>query len=263
MTLAAIGDQAAFAAALLDAGRPCPPGLRAWNGSDPAARLAVYRNNVVSSLIDALADTFPVVQQLVGEAFFRAMAGVFARQSPPRTCILAHYGEGFAEFIEQLEPARAVPYLADMARLELARVQAYHASDVEPVSSEALTLALASGDRIGELRLVCHPSVTVMQSPYAVASLWAAHQTKGDLGMIDLGRGEAAIVLRQNLDVLTLRLPPGAAEFVAAIQRGRGLGEAASAAVIATADFDLSATLALLLGHGALTSIHLPQSQPS
>ena len=79
MTLAAVGSQAAFAAALLYPARPCPPGLHAWNGSDPAARLAVYRNNVVSSLIDALADTFPVVQQLVGEEFFRAMAGVFAR----------------------------------------------------------------------------------------------------------------------------------------------------------------------------------------
>ena len=53
-------NEARFAAALLDSRQGCPAGLRTWNGSDPAARLAVYRNNVVSSLIDALADTFPV-----------------------------------------------------------------------------------------------------------------------------------------------------------------------------------------------------------
>ena len=76
--LATARAQSAFADALLDPARPCPPGLRTWNGSDPARRLAVYRNNVVSSLIDALADTFPVVQRLVGTEFFRAMAGVFA-----------------------------------------------------------------------------------------------------------------------------------------------------------------------------------------
>jgi hypothetical protein len=263
MTAAAICGQAAFAAALLDPARPCPPGLRAWNGSDPTARLAVYRNNVISSLIDALADTFPVVQQLVGEAFFRAMAGVFARQSPPRSSILAHYGEGFAEFIEQFEPAQSVPYLADMAHLERARVHAFHACDAEPVTSEALALALASGERVGELRLGCHPSVSVVQSAFAVASLWAAHQTEGDLGAIDVGRAEAALVLRHNLDVHLLRLPPGAAAFVAAIQRGLGLGKAANAAEEVTAAFDLSATLALLLGQGALTSIHLPASQAS
>ncbi len=252
--------QAVFAAALLDPNQPCPPGLRAWNGSDPSARLAVYRNNVVSSLVDALVDTFPVAQELVGEAFFRAMAAVFVRQYPPRSRILAHYGEGFAEFIEQFEPARPVPYLADVARLELAYVRAYHAADADPVSGEAIGLALASGDRMAELCLVCHPSVTVLNSPYAVVSLWAAHQGEGDLGAVDPDHAETAIVLRRNLDVVVLRLPPGAAEFVAAIQQGRRLGDAADAAMNATAAFDLSASLTLLMNHGALTSIHLPRS---
>lgn len=258
MTPAGHCGQAAFAAALLDPSQPCPAGLKAWNGSDPTARLAVYRNNVVSSLIDALADTFPVAQELVGEAFFRAMAGVFARQAPPRSRILAHYGEGFAEFVEGFEPARSVPYLADVARLELAYVRAYHAADAEPVSGEVIGLALASGDRMADLCLVCHPSVTVLRSSYAVVSLWAAHQGQGDLGALDPDHAEAAIVLRQNLDVVVLRLPPGAAEFVAAIQQGDCLGDAAGAAMNATAAFDLSATLALLTSHGALTSIDLP-----
>ena len=259
MTPAATCNQAAFAAALLDPNRPCPPGLRAWNGSDPTARLAVYRNNVVGSLIDALADTFPVTQELLGEAFFRAMAGVFARQAPPGSHILAHYGEGFAEFIEGFEPARSVPYLADMARLELAYVRAYHAADAEPVASEGVGLALASGERIGELLLACHPSVTVLSSAYAIVSLWAAHQGEGDLGAVDPDHGEAALVLRQNLDVLVLRLPPGAAEFLAAIQHGECLGDAAAAAMNTASAFDLSASLTLLMSHGALTSIQLPR----
>ena len=259
MTPAAVCGQTAFSAALLDASLPCPTGLKAWNGSDPTRRLAVYRNNVVASLIDALADTFPVVQELVGVAFFRAMAGVFVRRAPPRSRILAYYGSGFAEFIEGFEPARSVPYLADMARLELARVRAYHAADAEAVASEVVGLALASGDRIGELCFVCHPSAVVLHSAYAVVSLWAAHQGEGDLGAIDTDRGEAALVVRQGLDVLVLRLPPGAAEFVAAIQRGDCLGAAAGTALNAAAAFDLSASLALLLSHGALTSIHLPR----
>ena len=263
MTTASIPGQAAFTAALLDPALPCPPGLRAWNGSDPKPRLAVYRNNLVGSLIDALADTFPVAQELVGEAFFRAMAGVFVRQAPPRSRILAHYGEGFAEFVEQFEPARPVPYLADVARLELAYVRAYHAADAEPVSSEVVGLALASGDRMGDLRLVCHPSVTVLSSRYAVVSLWAAHQGTGDLGAVDPDSGEAAIVLRQKLDVVVLRLPPGAVEFVAASQQGHRLGDAAASAMHADAAFDLSATLALLMRHGALTAIDLPRRRLS
>ena len=255
--------QTDFAAALLDPQTPCPPGLEVWNGSDPTARLAVYRNNVVSSLIDALADTFPVVQELVGEAFFRAMASVFVRQAPPRSRVLAGYGEAFPAFIGQFDPARPVPYLADVARLELARVRAYHAADAEPVADQTVSVAMASGDRIGELRLVCHPSVTVVDSAYAVVSLWAAHQDERDLSTLDPDIGEAAIVLRDGLDVLVLPLPPGAATFVAAILNGDRLAEAAGAAMTAASDFDLSTTLALLLRHGALTSIHLSRSHLS
>ena len=57
-----MNGQQAFVAALFDAELPPPTGLTAWNGSDPATRFAVYRNNVVVSLIDALADTYPVTQ---------------------------------------------------------------------------------------------------------------------------------------------------------------------------------------------------------
>ena len=256
-------DQAAFAAALTDPGRTCPEGLRAWNGSDPAVRLAVYRNNVVSSLIDALADTFPVAQELVGVEFFRAMAGVFVRRAPPRSRILAHYGEGFPAFVEGFGPARSVPYLADVARLEFARVRAHHAADADPVSADAVSLALASAERIGELRLVCHPSLAVVASRFAIVSLWAAHQGHGELSAVDPDAAESALVLRQGLDVLVLSLPSGAAGFIAAVQRGAPLGDAAANAAIDDPGFDLSATLTLLLGRGALTSIHLSRRSDS
>ena len=254
-----VASQGDIVAALLDPRLPCPAGIVAWNGSDPAVRLAVHRNNVVSSLVDALAETFPVVQELVGDVFFRAMAAVFVRTSPPRSRVLAHYGEDFAAFIEGFEPARSVPYLADMARLEMARVHAYHAADAEPVSAEAVAMATACGDRIGELRLVCHPSVSVLACAHAVVSLWAAHQGDGELGAIDPDAGESALVVRKHLDVLVLKLPPGAVEFVRAMQQDLGLGTAVAVATNAAPEFDLSSTLGLLMGQGALTSIHLPR----
>ena len=177
------GGQSDLAAALLDPDRACPDGLCTWNGSDPTARLAVHRNNVVSSLVDALAATFPVVQELVGETFFRAMAGVFVRCSPPRSRVLAYYGQDFPPFVAQFGPAQTVPYLSDVARLEAARVRAYHAADAAPVSAEAVGLAMAAGsERLGELHLTLHPSLSTVESRHGVVSLWAAHQGEGGLG---------------------------------------------------------------------------------
>jgi Putative DNA-binding domain len=250
--------QAAFAAALLDPERPGPAGLRTWNGSDPATRLAVHRNNVIGSLIGALADTFPVTQELVGEPFFRAMAGVFVRAEPPRTRILAHYGAGFADFIARFEPAASLPYLPDVARLEVARVRAFHAADADPVTDDAVARALEQADRADTLRLALHPSVSVLSSDFAMVSLWAAHQGDGDLAAIDVDRGEHALVLRQQLEVLVLDVRPGAAAFVHVLGSGLPVAGAASAALAADAGFDLVATLALCLKHGAITSIELP-----
>jgi hypothetical protein len=263
MTSAGAANQADFAAALLDPALACPPGLHAWNGSDAGARLAVHRNNVICSLVDALAETFPVVQELVGVEFFRAMAAVFVRQFPPRSRVLAAYGQEFPGFVEQFEPARSEPYLADMARLEMARVRAYHAADAAPIASEHVRLALASGERVAELCVFCHPSVSVVSSRYAVVSLWAAHQDGSDLDAIDLDHPEDAIVLRAALDVLVLRLPSGAAAFVNSLRLGGSLGAAAGAAVMAAPGFDLAATFGLLVKHGALISIHLPGRQLS
>jgi hypothetical protein len=245
-------NASAFAAALLDPALPCPPGFVTWNGSDPARRFAVYRNNVIVSLVDALAETFPVVQALVGPEFFRAMAASFVRQTPPHAPALAHYGLGLAAFIEGFEPARPLPYLPDMARLEHARVRAYHAADAECVSAEVLRQALARPERLAALRLVCHPSVQVVRSCHAVVSLWAAHQLDGaDLPDPHAGP-EAALVLRDGLDVLVLPVDERVAAFVGALLQGKPLAEAAAGAPGA----DLPQALGMLARHGALGSVH-------
>jgi hypothetical protein len=255
----------AWVAALLDPGLPCPPGLRAWNGSDPVARLAVHRNNMLASLVDGLAATFPVVQALVGEAFFRAMAAVFVRAAPPVSPVLAGYGGGLPDFIASFGPARGLPYLADVARLEFARVQAFHAADAPVLTAQAAAAALAHGERIGELRLVCHPAWQLLRSSHPIVALWAAHQADGEgsaddcrLAAIDLDQAECALVLRPGLEVHVLALGPGAAAFADALGRQVCLADAAGAAAAADTGFELAATLSLLLAQGALVAMTLP-----
>lgn len=242
-----MSNQTVFASALLNPDLPCPPGLRTWNGSDPATRFAVYRNNVVVSLIDALADTYPVVQALVGEEFFRAMAGVFARAHPPRSRVMAYYGDSFAEFIAAFAPAASVPYLADVARLEMARVLAYHAADAVPVATDALHAALVDPQQLETLRLVLHPSVQVITSEFAVLSIWAEHQTATSAPPLDPDVAQTVLVYRNALTVDSRELATGAAVFVTVLQSGHSLLDAADAASSNDSDFDLTPTLALLL----------------
>jgi hypothetical protein len=246
-----MSTQTVFAQALLQPGQPCPDGLRTWNGSDPTLRLAVYRNNVVVSLVDALAATFPVVQALVGEEFFRAMAAVFVRAQPPSSRILAWYGAGLADFIAAFEPAAGLPYLADVARLEMARVRAYHAADVAAVPPEALQAALSQPERLAYLRLGLHPSLQVLASPYAVFSLWAAHQGTLALASVDPHHAETALVYRHAMQVESMACSPATGRFIQALLQGEGLLAAASA----DAALDLPTTLAYLIRQQLVTHI--------
>ena len=251
-------NQAAFATALLDPKLPCPAGLTAWNGSDPTRRLAVYRNNVVVSLVDALADTFPVTQQLVGEDFFRAMARSFVQHSPPTSPVMAFYGEALPDFIAEFGPARSLPYLADMAKLEMARVRACHAADAPVMTQADIYLALSSAHHPGDMQIVCQPSVQVVHAPHAVVSLWAAHQDEAlldQLATLDMAQPESALVLRQALDVVVVPLSHGAAQFTQALLVHQGLALATSHAVAADPHFDLTTTFRLLLAQGALSTI--------
>lgn len=246
-----------MAAALLDPRLAAPDELRAWNGSDPTRRLAVHRNNVLSSLVDALADTFPVVQELVGEEFFRALAASFVRAAPPRTPILVHYGAEFADFVAGFPPAASVPYLSDVARLEWLRVQAYHAADTVSVGPAMLESLSACDQALGDLRLTFHPSLRGFSSAFATVSIWAAHQGIGELADIDIHAGECALLLRQGLEVVVLPAAAAAIDFVEAVQRGERLDAALDAAVARAADFDLVVLLAALLDRGAVCALDL------
>lgn len=247
-----MSTQAAFSAALLDTDLPCPDGLCSANGADPASRFAVYRNNVQGSLINALADSYPVVMQLVGDEFFRAMAGVFIQNHPPRSPLMSDYGSELADFISGFEPASSVPYLDDVARLERLRTQAYHAADALPLSQERIATVFADADGLNELRIGLHPSLYLLDSNFAVVDIWAAHQHDATLAGIDLNQAQHALILRNGLEVEVFNVDLGISQFIRQLKAGLSLTQA-----LASADaFDLGQTLALLISRQAITHLH-------
>lgn len=232
-----------FAEALLDPTRPVPPLLR--GGVD---RFAVYRNNVVVSLIGALETRFPAARRIVGEGAFAALAAAYVRESPPRSPVMAAYGDDFAEFVDRAPGLDAAPYLADVVRLEAARTRAYHAADAEPLDRRAF--AALDTERLGDLTVALHPSLGIVRSRYPLVTIWAMNAGEAELRAIDDWTPEEALVARPGMDVLVRRLPAGGAAFLDALGHGRPLGEAAEAGGVASPDFDLTQNLIGLLEAG-------------
>ena len=252
-----------FARALLAPDLPCPEGLFSSNGADPASRFAVYRNNVHSALINALAAAHPVTLQLVGDDFFRAMAGLYVQASPPTSPLISEYGESFAEFIRAFKPAASVPYLADVAQLERLRVQAYHAADTPALAQHAVLQHMQHQADLGTLRLQLHPSVATLNSAYAVVAVWAAHQTEGAMATLNPWHPQSALVLRQGLGVKVFAIDSGAVAFINHLNHGSTLQQAVAHALEASTEFDLHKCLSLLISHEAITHLHLePKVSP-
>ncbi len=208
-------------------------------------RFSVYRNNVVGGLVSALRSRFPVVDQLVGTEFFRAMAGAYVMKEPPRSPVLLSYGDSFPAFIDGFAPAAPIPYLGDVARIELARGLAYHAADVAPL--DAASFAALPADRLGELRVRLHPSVSIVTSRHPAFSIWRVNQDPDRVVPVAPWGPETALIARPFLRVETRQVPAGAACFIQKLAGGATLGEAFVAGAAASAGFDARKSIALLI----------------
>lgn len=242
-----------FASALMNPRHPTPTIIGASAGKGAISRYNVYRNNVTVSLIDALAAIFPAVQRITGVELFRAMARQHVRATPPTSPLLLDYGRDFPALIESYQYARAMPWLADVARIERAWLDAYHAADAEPLTADAL--AAIPPERLAEAVFVPHPATRIMRSSCSAVTVFAANRGEGASGRIDASAPEDALITRPGTDVVVRHLPDAAAAFLTSLTAGRPLGEAAASALRSSPSFDLAANIAGLIQAGAFVSI--------
>ena len=246
-------SQAAFGAALLDPGLPLPEGVVGPPGKSAQKRFAVYRNNVTVSLIDdSLADIFPAVQRLVGTDFFRNMARVYLAEEPPSSAVMFEYGSGFAAFLERFEPVSGLPYLADVARLERAWLDVFHAADAQPLSPD--TLGAIAPESLGDVRFTPHPAARMLSSRYAAVSIFSASRESRPLDRIRPLDPEDGLITRPALGVQVRLLPPGAAQFFTALIAGETLAHAASITIEHHPGFDLPSAISAMLEAGIFSA---------
>jgi hypothetical protein len=233
-----------------------PDGLVGPDGEPDVKRFAVYRNNVVVGLAETLKDAFPAVYRIVGSDFFRAMARAYVMVEPPRSPILLDYGAGFPHFIRQFEPAAVLPYLADVARIERAWTEAYHAPEASPIDPSAFNVI--APNELPAIRLELHTSLRIVRSEFPALTIWQMNVDGGVPAPVDLNAGgEDVLVVRPQGDVEVRSIPKGSPEFIQSLADRKPLLAALEEALIANSRFDLSANLADLLRAGALVGYHL------
>lgn len=202
--------------------------LTAFTEGPAETKFAVYRNNVVKGAADTLGDAYPAIKRLVGDAFFQGMARAFWADHPPQERTMTLYGKGFADFIERFEPARPLTYLADVARLDRAWLEAHHAPDATPLQLKAVQALPPS--ELAAIAPGLHPSVRIIESGLPAFSIWKTNREDETVARIALeAGGEIALIHRPAMEVIYRRLSPAEQVFLNAIAAGGTFEMAANA----------------------------------
>jgi Putative DNA-binding domain len=242
--------QAEFAAALTDPNKAIPQGITSSRGTRDSKRFAVYRNNVYVGLIGVLAARYPVCAQLVGEAFFSALARAYVVEHKPSSPVMLGYGDMFPAFAAAFPGVQTVPYLPDVAALEREWSRAYNAADATPASVADLGAAARTG--LDDLSLPPHPAAAIVTSHFPVGSIWSAHHTSS---MTIPDRAEAVLIARPHMDVNVTVIPREDAVFAGHLFDGLTIGAAVDRTCSSFVEFEVGKALIGLCSLGAFRTL--------
>jgi len=253
MPLALRAYQDALASALLadDAIADAPPELRSLL-AQPG--FAVYRNTVLKGCIDALQANYPTIDRLVGDEWFRAAAAIHARAALPTQTSLLVYGESFPGFLAGFEPARELPYLADVARVDRAWTEAHVAADdprLDPAS-----LAALSPELMATTALRLHAATRWQWSEWPIHTLWLRNRSENAAAGDDIQwDAEGALLTRPDAAVQCAPLSRAGVALLDACAADDSIERAVAAALAVDSAADIAALIHQLLDAGAFSGL--------
>jgi hypothetical protein len=143
-----------------------------------------------------------------------------------------------AQLPEVIGRASWLPHRAlcqDMARLELAYIEAFDARDTAAL--DAQRLAALPEEQLPHAKLVVAPCVRLLEVAYPVADLRRALRAEGHEPVaIPEPRAQNLVVYRSNRRLWDMALSQPAYQLIASLQQGEPFGEAAERAAAGSAE---------------------------
>ncbi len=241
-----------FAAALLDPDIDIPAGVGKAKNNQAPKRFSVYRNNVVVSLMDAMASSFPSLLTIMGEENFKRVSRNFILNHPPSSPMMQQFGRAFPEFLLGFKPLAKSPFLADVAKAELSWINAYHAQDAAIITPEELQSV--NPEKVMDLVLTPHPAFHILTSPYPVIDLFHA-RTEWPKPGLDIGQAQTLVITRPYFECFANEVDESIGCFLSLLASGISLGEAISKTSEIHADFDATTGIASMLQIGCFKSL--------
>lgn len=226
--------------------------LATWVATPARPTVAVYRNTIMSALVEALETAFPAVVAALGSDNFHQVAAAFAGNHYPAHPMLHDYGGGFADWLAAQTALSEMDWLPDLARLDHLRLSVLNAADTAATPAEGF--ACLSPEALSHTRPRLIPAARLIRFDTTLLSVWEALLAGEGEGLERRPEPETLLVRRVGEGVEVRRLAPDVAAFLSVCAEGGTLAEAAEAALTCDPTTDLTALFSHVLG---LSCLHL------
>jgi hypothetical protein len=215
-------------------------------------RVGLYRGNQRAHWQAALANAYPVLCSLVGDAYFASLSRAYGFAHPSQSGDLNAFGHALSDFIATYETDPYFAYFSDMAKLEWALHRAHYAADVVALGPQ--DWAALGADTWLESRIAIHPACSAIASEYAVTDIWFAHQPGGAFPT-DIQARSQALVVRPEWNPTVVSHSAADHQTFVSLAQGHTLSDAIGAGLEVDEHFDFAASWAMWVEMKAVIGI--------
>lgn len=190
-------------------------------------RLGIYHYAYRARLVDCLADDFPAVQYVLGDDAFAGLCRSVIARHPSDGPNLNAYGRRLAQYCaERAKPSPRERFVRELAELEWAMVEVFHAHAAPTFSPEALRAIPA--DRWEHVRLRPSQTVRILEFTHPVNRFFQAWRSDQQPA-IPAATWSATAVYRQGFTIWRMDLTRPMADLLKRLWACEALGAALEA----------------------------------
>jgi Putative DNA-binding domain len=138
----------------------------------PDERVEVYANGYFYRLLEVLKEDYPATLAVVGDANFHNLATGYLIDYPPSEPSIHFAGANFAAYLATHPLCERWPFLGDLARLERATLESFHAANA--LALDATAMRALSPAEWPALTIRLHPAARLIDCGWRVDAVLQA-----------------------------------------------------------------------------------------
>jgi hypothetical protein len=218
-------------------------------------RVGIYADAYFYRLLECLGEDFPATLAVLGADNFAALVKGYLLEYQPTEPSILYAGLYLAGFLNNHPFGERWPFIAELARLERAVLDVFHAADAPALDIESLRAV--PSEEWPDVKLRTHPAVEIVHSEWRIADVLHTVE-QGKEWKHPEHEKASVLVWRQNTLVRYRSLEPVERDALAAVSKGASFAAVCEAVAASAEELNHVALIARLMARWLADGIVVP-----